>query len=108
MVTEGIVIDLKKWSSRNSKSSGKATFTPLVSFTDQRGVVVKFEGSYYTAPPAYSIGEEVKVIYPKKNPTNATIDSFEELWLGNLVMLCVGILIFVCLFIAIKLSGMSR
>ena len=46
---------------------------------------VEIEGQTGTSPPAYSIGEKVKVLYPAGKPEQGQIDSFVERFMIPLV-----------------------
>lgn len=87
--TEGTVTALIKRT--NTKNRG-SVYAPAVRFTTTDGQVLSFDGATATNPPAYSIGERVKVIYLPTKPEDASIDSFLQLWSGNVLMGFIGII----------------
>jgi hypothetical protein len=45
-----------------------------------------------SSPPAFEVGQVVTVRYQPGHPEKAVIDSFEQLWLGELVLGIVGVM----------------
>ncbi|MBU0578288.1 DUF3592 domain-containing protein [Patescibacteria group bacterium] len=80
----GIVIDME----------GYDTYKPIVEFITETGEVITFAGSVSSDPPAYSVGEEVEVLYIPDNPQRAEIKSFLQLWFMPLIMGGIGIIFF--------------
>lgn len=87
---QGIVVSLRE----NHESDG-STYTPVVQFTTSNGKTTQFESSYSSNPPAYDIGETVRVVYPPDDPTHAIINGEGQILhiifmlLGGIVI-CVG------------------
>ena len=65
---QGVVIDLEE----NYDGDG-STYKPVVQFKTRDGKSVEFASSYSSYPPAYDIGENVTVVYPPENPSEAII-----------------------------------
>lgn len=59
---------------------GSDTYAPVVRFTAADGRTVEFKGRGSSSPPAYDIGERVKVVYPTGRPGDAVIHGFFSLW----------------------------
>ena len=80
---DGVVVDLRR--------AGKGGSRPVVEYRvgDQ---VRSVEGSISTKPPAYSVGDKVRVLYDPANPPDARINSFVERWLFSVIFGGVGIL----------------
>jgi len=103
---EGVIIgfaSVRSESRRNSSSvvSVSYTYAPRTKFKTMEGETVEFNSRNSSSPPAYSVGQKVKVLYVPTNPQSASIDSFWSLWglasiLGGigLVFLLGGIFIF--------------
>lgn len=82
LAAEATVIRLIKHSSTKS-----ATYRPELEFTTQNGKTIRFVYSTGRNPPAYSVGQRVKVFYLDDKPENAVIDSgFEFLGLPVIFM----------------------
>lgn len=61
-----------------------------VEFSTASGESVSFRGSVCSKPPAYAVGERVRVLYPPTAPASARIDSFRENWFVSLVLGGIG------------------
>jgi Protein of unknown function (DUF3592) len=55
-------------------------YVPVVAFTTDAGQTVRFEASIGSNPPAYHVGEAVRVRYDPERPEHAFVDSFWQLW----------------------------
>lgn len=97
---EGVVIDLQA-----SSSDGSTVYSPVVRFEPQSGAQVVFTGSVRSSPPAYSLGEPVKVYYRPENPADAMINSVMELWFGPIL---VGFMGTVFLVISLFIGRLAR
>jgi hypothetical protein len=78
--TKGVVIELA-----TSRSKNSTTYAPVVEFTDRSGEKITFTSNVYSKPASYDVGENVEVLYPKNNPTDAEINSFGQLWFPTLL-----------------------
>jgi hypothetical protein len=74
-----------------ARHAGRAgsTWAPRVEFTDTAGHVVRFVSGVASKPPAYRVGESVRIAYSPNNSERAKIDSFFGRW--GLVMIPGGI-----------------
>jgi hypothetical protein len=94
------------------KTMGKSGFIycPQVVFTDAAGRKIQFESEVGSQPPAYNVGQQVRIIYSRENPQKAEIDSLMSLWFVpgcmaafGLVFLFLGFVLFmVGIFIQFK------
>lgn len=84
VTAEGTVVELVR-----SRSSDSTTYAPRVTFTDAQGRAHAFTSRTSSNPPAYHVGETVRVLYRAESPQQARIDGFFSLWGGALI---VGIL----------------
>ena len=55
-------------------------YCPQVVFADAAGQRIEFQSEIGSQPPAYTIGQQVPVIYQKNNSRQAEIDSLMSLW----------------------------
>jgi len=58
---------------------------PVVAFSSPRGPV-QFQSTVSSSPPAWQVGEPVKVRFDPNDPSQAVIDSFSERWLVPLLL----------------------
>jgi hypothetical protein len=85
--TDGTVIALVE-APRTSEDDPGGT-APVVRYQVD-GKAHEFRG-VYISPPAYSVGETVRVLYSPDRPERAQIDSFVQLWLISVVFGGVGL-----------------
>ena len=83
VTTTGMVVRLDE---RSSGEGGCCTYVPVVDFQVQDQVYT-FEGDNASYPPAYDVGEEVKVRYDPSNPDRAQIDSMLERWIFPVIII---------------------
>jgi hypothetical protein len=86
--TDGVVLSLY---AIRDKDSGSITYTPVFQFVarDQRSYTVS-SSNISTNPPEFHVDEHVQVIYLAKNPIDARISSYGQLWGASVVWACVG------------------
>ncbi|KIP96305.1 MULTISPECIES: DUF3592 domain-containing protein [Pseudomonas] len=63
---------------------------PTVSFTTLDGTLGEYHSSTCSTPPSFDIGERVAVYYDPQEPERARIDSFEQNWIGSLIVGGIG------------------
>ena len=68
---DGVVVELVR--------SGKG-YKPAVEFTDDAGTRRRLVGKVSSSPPAYDVGEKVKVAYMRGRPGEAKVVGFLELY----------------------------
>ncbi|MEK6752658.1 MAG: DUF3592 domain-containing protein [Chloroflexota bacterium] len=76
VVTEGTVVRLEESADANG---GCCTYSPVIEFS-VNGQTYTFEGGTASNPPAYQIGERVKVLYDPTDPNTAQINKYSERW----------------------------
>ena len=76
----------------NAESGSRGMYRPTVRFLTDRGPVT-ITGLVASNPPAYRVGESVRVYYDRADPSAAIIDSFVERLLFSVVFGGVGIVI---------------
>ena len=86
------------------ESSSKGTYRPTVRFTTDRGPVT-ITGLVASSPPAYRVGEQVRVYYDRADPSVAIIDSFVERLLFTAIFGGVG---FVIVAVGMFLGRLAR
>jgi len=70
----------------------RITFAPVFRFAVAGGHPVTVVSNISSSPPAFKPDEVVTVHYRKDHPEGAKIDSFEQLWLVDVVLASVGVL----------------
>jgi hypothetical protein len=84
---QGIVIDFSR-----SQSEGSYSYHPVVKFTTQEGGEMEFISPTGRNPSPFKVNDAVPVLYDPKNPKNAQINTFGELWVEVLILGGLGIL----------------
>lgn len=73
------------------RSSDSTTYAPRYRFVVEGQQAYTVISSSSSSPPAYDVGEQVKVLYDPENPTDAKIDSFMGLWFGPVLIIGMGL-----------------
>lgn len=83
-----IVIEYSPRTDRQGKSTGPS-YRPVVRFTTAGEKTVEFTG-LGAGEPDYEVGDVVTVFYLPDRPEKGKIASFQELWLGPVVLCVMG------------------
>ncbi len=79
----GVVVNLS-W---RYDSEGSQLAYSVFQFVDERtGEEITVSSTQGRNPPAYSVGQEVFILYDPQNPHNARIKSFWNIWLGPMIV----------------------
>lgn len=82
-ITTGIVIELEESSDADN---GCCVYSPVIEF-EANGQTYTFESDNASYPPAYEVGEEVKILYNPEDPNNAQINKASERWLMPVIII---------------------
>lgn len=74
IVTEGVVIELSKTRS--------GAYAPVFQYVDLNGERHTITSATASSPPAFDVGENVRVLYLPGVTNDARLDTVIELWLG--------------------------
>ncbi len=75
----------------NATEQNRISYFPIVAFQTQEGKPIHFESNVGAGGYGpYEVGDEVEVLYDPKNPTDARINSFIQLWLIGIFPLVLG------------------
>lgn len=77
--TDGTILDLHGVDSSKDPDS----YAPVFRFTADDGRTYIVVSNSSTAPPGFSVGEHVRVLYQKGRPESAKIDTLYQLWLSG-------------------------
>ena len=91
--TEAVIIALE----------GDGTKAPLFEFTTPQGDRVRVRSSVSSDPPGFHVGERVHAYHDAADPTDATIDSFGQLWLAPAIVGGMGLPFFAVGFFTLYL-----
>lgn len=81
-------------SSLSPSSSGSgSTYYPVVTYSDQRGKMVRFRDNTGSNPPMYHVNESVTVLYSPSEPGSAIIDRGVWNWLPSAILYVLGVLL---------------
>lgn len=72
-----------------SDSDG-STYKPVFEFTDRSKGVRRYESSVSSSPPAYKVGEKVKIVYDQSDDDEVKTISFWGLYRWSIVLLCIA------------------
>lgn len=89
--TKGRVIAIEARESRDSDDNYTTSHYPVIEFKNSRGKVIQFTSKLGRNPPAFKIGQEVKVLYDPQVANSAKIETFVEIWLLPVVFGFFGI-----------------
>lgn len=104
--TEGTVIRLD-WHVDMRRVRSTSGYKAVVRYRRADGSTGEFVDEAGSDPPAYSVGEKVRVLYDRAYPAVAKIDSFRSLWLVPVSELLAGVLILGVLA-ALRVAGLRR
>lgn len=65
-------------------------YSPIFEFTDKSGNDHEFKSNVRSRPPAYKVGEKVRLIYDRNNTKNVKIISFWGLYAGSVILAMVA------------------
>lgn len=72
------------------QSDGSTMYKPVFEFIDRSQTERTFESSISSSPPAYKIGDKVKIIYDAASPEKAKTISFWGLYHWSIILLMVA------------------
>lgn len=84
----GTVVQVVEQVSHNDEGTS-VVYVPRVQFRTPGGQDIDFTSSTGSNPPAYHQGDAVEVLYNPASPSDASINSFWQLWLAPVI--CTGI-----------------
>ncbi len=67
-----------------------AMYSPVFEFTDRANQDHEFKSNIRSRPPAYEVGERVKLVYERKNPSNVKVVSFWGLYAASIILAMVA------------------
>jgi hypothetical protein len=76
------------------------TYLPVFEFRTNDGQIIHYTSTVASNPPPYQIGATVELFFQTKNPRQAKINSFSELWLTTIVLLFISLVLFLFAFLA--------
>lgn len=83
--TKGEVIDFE-----THRSDGTTMYAPVVSYQARDGKTYEYVSNTSSSSRSYDIGEQVDIFYLQNNPQEAKIDSFFQLYFGELILFILG------------------
>jgi len=87
--TQGTVIGMVQHIS-NHQGYGH-TYAPVFTFHDKTGKEWTVTSGSGSSPPAYHVGESVKVYYSPEKPSDAEVQGFFSLWGGSFIIGIIGL-----------------
>jgi hypothetical protein len=108
VVATGNVTDIvqqAQQSNTNGQSIINYTYAPKISFTGKDGTTYTFISSTSANPSPYHNGESIKILYDQKNPYNAEVDSYWDLWGLTIALFSFGVVFSILGIIGIIFPG---
>jgi Protein of unknown function (DUF3592) len=87
--TEGVIVTL---TSTHDQQINQETFAPVFTFTGADAQNYTITSDTSSNPPAFAVGQHVRVLYENAFPLGARIDSFAQLWTFPMVFGFMGLL----------------
>lgn len=87
-LTKGTIIDFVPKTKKN-EAGGNTGMAPVVLFRAD-GDTITHTSNIFANPPAFELGQEVELYYDEKDPSNALINDFMQLYLLPLVLAIIG------------------
>lgn len=84
---QGTVIEMLRV---RDSSDDSWLYEPVVRFETAEGKTIRFESSFRSRPPAYHVGETVRVLYLPEAPESAAIRGFLSLWMLPVILGFIG------------------
>lgn len=80
---QGTVVEMRR-------TADKDMFQPVVRFLTANGKTIQFDTSFRSNPPAYRVGETVRVVYLPEEPERPAVRGFLSLWMGPMILGFIG------------------
>jgi hypothetical protein len=84
---QGSVIEMVRIRDRDS---GSVSYAPLVNFRTADGRTVEFQSAVSSNPPAYTVGETVRVLYDPDRPASAAVAGMFSIWGTAIIVGIIG------------------
>ncbi|QLG45458.1 DUF3592 domain-containing protein [Costertonia aggregata] len=72
------------------QSDGSTMYTPVFEFTDRSQTKISFKSGISSSPPAYKIGDKVKIVYDRTKPEKAKTISFWGLYRWSVILFMIA------------------
>lgn len=73
-----------------SKGKNGTLYAPIFEFNDRSHELVTFTSNINNSPPAYEIGEDVKIVYNNRNTQDVKVVSFWGLYRARVILLMIA------------------
>ncbi len=83
--TTAVVINL----STNQSSDGD-TYTPIFEFKDRSNTIQTYKSPISSSPPAYQVGDKVKIIYDRNDSANVKTVTFWGLYRVSIILMMIA------------------
>lgn len=90
-----------------NKSNESVSYTPVVKFVDREGETFEFVSDISSNPPAYSVGDEVEVLYSPQNPAEAKLEGI-ALWGSSIILAVLGGVFFATGMLIVLVGRMKK
>ena len=73
-----------------SSSDGGPTYKPVFEFNERGNTVRRYTSSVSSSPPAYKVGQKVKIVYDPKDKDDVKTISFWGLYRWSVILSCIA------------------
>jgi hypothetical protein len=102
------VVDYQWVGSGDERTYEKVTaYYPVVRFVTASGQVVQYTDDVGEDPPAYRVGDSVRVLYDPANPQKARLDTWSSRWLDATITTSMGIFFILVVGVFVMLTRES-
>jgi hypothetical protein len=89
--TVGTVIEMQERTSKSSSGSRSTSYAPVVQFVTTREDVYTFTSVMSSNPPAYSVRDQVEVLYNPENPSEAVLARDNSIGTNPMMLIMSGL-----------------
>lgn len=90
LLNKGVQTTAKVVAYKTSRGKNGTLYAPIFEFKDRSQELVTFTSSINSSPPAYEIGETVKIVYNNRNTKNVKVVSFWGLYRISVILLMIA------------------
>jgi Protein of unknown function (DUF3592) len=83
-------------------------YMPVFRFVMENGQTFMLRSNKGSNPPAFKVGDAVKVYYKPDHPELAVINTFEQLWAADTGLACVGLIVMGMGALMLRGRGLAR
>ncbi len=75
----------------SSDSDGGGSYCPSVEFTTRAGQTVSYDSNVCSDPPAYQVGQQVRILYDPQHPQDAQLTGLWGQYAAVIILFLIGV-----------------